>query len=56
MMNLQHLRYFITLANLEHYTKAAEQLHITQPTLSHAISMIEAELGMPLFEKKRSKY
>lgn len=51
-MNLQHLRYFITLANLEHYTKAAEQLHITQPTLSHAISMIEAELGMPLFEKK----
>lgn len=51
-MNLQHLRYFITLANLEHYTKAARQLHITQPTLSHAISIIESELGVILFEKK----
>ncbi|CAM4208065.1 LysR family transcriptional regulator [Streptococcus penaeicida] len=51
-MNLQHLRYFITLANLEHYTKAAQQLHITQPTLSHAINMIETELGQPLFEKQ----
>lgn len=51
-MNLQHLRYFITLANLEHYTKAAQQLHITQPTLSHAINMIETELGLPLFEKQ----
>ncbi|EHJ56771.1 hypothetical protein HMPREF9318_01144 [Streptococcus urinalis FB127-CNA-2] len=51
-MNLQHLRYFVTLANLEHYTKAAEQLHITQPTLSHAIAMIEEELGLPLFKKQ----
>lgn len=51
-MNLQHLRYFVTLASLEHYTKAAEQLHITQPTLSHAISMLEEELGIRLFEKK----
>lgn len=51
-MNLQHLRYFITLANLEHYTKAARQLHITQPTLSHAISIIESELGVILFDKK----
>lgn len=51
-MNLQHLRYFITLANLEHYTKAARQLHIRQPTLSHAISIIESELGVILFDKK----
>lgn len=51
-MNLQHLRYFITLDNLEHYTKAARQLHITQPTLSHAISIIESELGVILFDKK----
>ncbi|MBA2794903.1 LysR family transcriptional regulator [Streptococcus porcinus] len=51
-MNLQHLRYFITLASVEHYTKAAEQLHITQPTLSHAITMIENELGLRLFEKQ----
>lgn len=50
-MNLQHLRYFITLADLEHYTKASEQLHITQPTLSHAITLLENELGVRLFSK-----
>lgn len=32
-MNLYHLRYFVTLAHLEHYTKAADVLAITQPSL-----------------------
>jgi DNA-binding transcriptional LysR family regulator len=41
----------VTLAHLEHYTKAAEQLMITQPSLSHAISLLENELGVSLFEK-----
>jgi len=50
-LNLYHLRYFITLAHLEHYTKAAEQLLITQPSLSSAISSLEKELGVSLFEK-----
>ncbi len=50
-MNLYHLRYFITLAHLEHYTKAAEKLNITQPSLSSAISSLEKELGVSLFEK-----
>lgn len=50
-MNLYHLRYFATLAHLEHYTKAAEILSITQPSLSHAISSLEKELGVKLFEK-----
>lgn len=50
-MNLYHLRYFVTLAHLEHYTKAAEKLMITQPSLSHAISLLENELGISLFEK-----
>lgn len=50
-MNLYHLRYFITLAQLEHYTKAAEKLCITQPTLTYAISSLENELGVKLFEK-----
>lgn len=50
-MNLYHLRYFVTLAHLEHYTKAAEQLSITQPSLSHAISSLENELDVRLFEK-----
>ena len=51
-MNLYHLRYFVTLAHLEHYTKAAELLSITQPSLSHAISSLESELGEKLFEKE----
>ncbi|HFH9837314.1 TPA: LysR family transcriptional regulator [Streptococcus suis] len=51
-MNLQHLRYFLTLADLEHYTEAAKQLHITQPTLSHAINMLENELQISLFSKQ----
>lgn len=50
-MNLFSLRYFITLAEVKHYTKAAAQLCITQPSLSHAIAQLEQELGMPLFEK-----
>lgn len=50
-MNLDHLRYFETIARLEHYGKAAQMLHVTQPNLSHAISQLETELGVPLFEK-----
>lgn len=51
-MNLNQLHYFVTLAYMEHYTKAAKQLSITQPSLSHAISMLEQELGTYLFEKQ----
>ena len=50
-MNLFYLRYFVTLAHVKHYTKAAQQLCITQPSLSHAIAQMEKELGVPLFEK-----
>lgn len=54
-MNLYYLRYFVTLAHVQQYTKAAEQLCIAQPSLSHAIAQLEKELGIPLFEKKRKK-
>ena len=50
-MNLYQLRYFVTLAKFQHYMKASEQLCITQPSLSHAISALEKELGVKLFEK-----
>lgn len=52
-MNLSHLRYFVKLAQEKHYTKAAELLCITQPSLSHAISSLEKELGVQLFEKNK---
>lgn len=52
VLNLNQLHYFVTLAHMEHYTRAAEVLSITQPSLSHAISMLEQELGTNLFEKR----
>ena len=51
-MNLNQLHYFSKLAEVEHYTKAAEELDISQPTLSHAIGSLEKELGTKLFEKQ----
>lgn len=50
-MNLSHLRYFAELAHTQHYTRAAERLYITQPSLSHAIGQLEEELGVALFER-----
>ena len=51
-MNYNHLVYFQKLAKYEHYRKAAEELHITQPSLSNAIHALETDLGVKLFEKK----
>ena len=50
-MNLSHLQYFRELAQVQHYTKAAHNLFISQPTLSHSIAALEDELGVKLFEK-----
>ncbi|MEG1731490.1 MAG: LysR family transcriptional regulator, partial [Oscillospiraceae bacterium] len=51
-MNLSQLYYFRKLAELQHYTQAAQELYITQPSLSGAISSLENELGILLFEKR----
>ena len=51
-MNLQWLYYFNTIAELEHYTRAAEKLHVSQSNLSHAIKELENELGVQLFERQ----
>lgn len=48
-MNLSQLYYFKKLAELQHYTRAAKELYIAQPTLSDAISSLEKELGVSLF-------
>ena len=50
-MNLSQLYYFRKLAELQHYAKAAKELYITQPSLSNAISSLEQELGVSLFQK-----
>lgn len=51
-MELRILRYFLTVAKEQSFTKAAEQLHITQPTLSRQLAAFEEELGIVLFVRK----
>ncbi len=51
-MTLQQLRYFCVTAEVLHYTRAADLLYISQPSLSYALSKLEKELNMPLFEKR----
>lgn len=48
-MDIRVLRYFLTVAKEQSFTKGAEQLHITQPTLSRQLAALEKELGTPLF-------
>lgn len=50
-MTLLQLQYFQTLARVLHYTQAAAELHIAQPSLSYSIKELEKELGVKLFEK-----
>lgn len=50
-MTLLQLQYFQTLAHVLHYTQAAAELHIAQPSLSYSIKELEKELGVKLFEK-----
>lgn len=51
-MELQQLVYFRSVAKTEHVTQAAEELRITQPALSRAISRLERELGVALFDNR----
>jgi DNA-binding transcriptional LysR family regulator len=52
-MQLQQLRYFVAVAELRHFTQAADIVGISQPSLSKQIHTLEADLGAPLFERNR---
>ncbi len=53
-MEIRVLKYFLVVAREENITRAAQLLHITQPTLSRQLIQLEEELGVQLF--RRSKY
>lgn len=50
-MELQQLRYFVQVAQMESISKAAESLHISQPAVSRSIIRLEEELGTQLFDR-----
>ena len=54
-MEIRVLRYFLTVAREEGINRAAEVLHITQPTLSRQLSQLEEEVGSSCFTGAREK-
>jgi DNA-binding transcriptional LysR family regulator len=51
-MDMCHIRYFVALSEVQHFTRAARHCGVSQPTLSNAIQSLEDELGGLLFERK----
>jgi DNA-binding transcriptional LysR family regulator len=52
-MEMQQVRYFMALAKVLNFTRAAEQCNVSQPALTRAIQQLEHELGGPLFNRER---
>lgn len=53
-MLFRQLEYFVAVAREEHFARAAQACHVSQPALSEAISKLERELGLPLIRRTRS--
>src|SRR5437773_10790599 len=53
--SLNALKAFEAAARYESFTKAAEELHVTQGAVSHQVKALEAELGVKLFNRERQR-
>ena len=54
-MDLHHLEYIVEIANMHGISKAAYNLHITQSTLSQYLSKLESEIGIKLFDRRKTE-
>ncbi|MEU1037988.1 LysR family transcriptional regulator [Streptomyces sp. NPDC005551] len=52
-MQFQQLQYFVAVAETRHFTRAADLVHVAQPSLSQQIKALERELGADLFQRAR---
>ena len=52
-MEMHQVRYFLAVARLLNFTRAAEECNVTQPSLTRAIKQLEAEMGGDLFRRER---
>jgi DNA-binding transcriptional LysR family regulator len=53
-MEMHQVRYFLAVARLLNFTRAAEECHVAQPSLTRAIKQLEEELGGELFRRERN--
>jgi DNA-binding transcriptional LysR family regulator len=54
-MEMHQIRYFLGVARTLNFTRAAEECHVSQPSLTRAIKLLEDELGGDLFRRERSQ-
>ena len=54
-MTLTELRYIVTLAQEQHFGRAADRCHVAQPTLSVAVKRLEEEVNTAIFERSKSR-
>src|SRR5512132_1048149 len=54
-MEMHQVRYFLAVARTLNFTRAAEECHVAQPSLTRAIKLLEGELGGDLFRRERPR-